>query len=437
MQIIQLLKCNKIINNSIWLITDKAIRLIGGLLVGAWIARYLGPENYGIINFVASFSALFVSFSMLGVDSLLLRELAKTNSDRNILLGTALRIRNIGSFISALLAVLVSYCLYYKQSPLFVMLTALVMVANIIQSLDVISLWYQSRIKSKVVVINKLVAYVIISGMKLLAVIMKAGIWLFVSLGAIENLLGVVFLYLWARFKDGIKITDWSCSKKITNTFLQEGWLLAVNNLCIITFMKADTIILGTFAGSKMVGIYAIAVMISDILYSVAIFACNSAFPKMVELYETNMQKYYAFLKKFFMIMVIYSYVCIVGVYFFANSFVMNLYGNEYILSADIANIHAMSVIFVATGCIRGNMLIIEHKAKYLFVITLLGGMINLALNYYWIPLYGVYGAAYAILLSQIFVCYFSGIFHKGLWKIFCLQTKAFFLLDLWQLKRT
>ncbi|MBP3818274.1 MAG: oligosaccharide flippase family protein, partial [Butyrivibrio sp.] len=135
--------------NSSWLVADKIIRLFGGLLVGALVARYLGPEQYGLMNFVSAFAAIFISFSMLGIDNLVIRELSRKNAEINKILGTAVKIRNCGSVISSILSLIFAYFLYYDNNSLFLLLLAIFMVGNILQSLDVISLWYQSRIESK------------------------------------------------------------------------------------------------------------------------------------------------------------------------------------------------------------------------------------------------------------------------------------------------
>lgn len=53
-------KVNKFTSNTIWLILEKIFQLILGLVVGIWTARYLGPSNYGILNYGASFIAFFL-----------------------------------------------------------------------------------------------------------------------------------------------------------------------------------------------------------------------------------------------------------------------------------------------------------------------------------------------------------------------------------------
>ena len=126
--------------------------------------------------------------------------------------------------------------------------------------------------------------------------------------------------------------------------------------------------------------------------------------------------------------MVVYSYISIAGIWLLIDDFIKILYGNEYILAADIAKIHSITLLFVAIGCIRGNMLIIEHKITVLSIITIFGSVLNIILNYFLIPVFDIFGAAIAVLISQMIVCYVSGIFYKDLHWIFKCQTKAILL---------
>lgn len=422
---------NDVIINSTWLITDKVIRLIGGLLIGAYIARYLGPEKYGLMNFAISFSILFTSFSMLGIDNLVVRDLSKNTNNINDILGTALRIRILGSVFSAILALVFSYIFYYTDNVMFFKLLTILMLCNVFQSFDVISLLYQSRLESKIIVINKLIAYIFISLSKIIAVVYGANVIGFIFLNSLEVLLAMCLLIRWAVVNDNLNINLWKYVPEFSKNLLYEGWPIAIGNLSIIIFMKVDQIFLGLFLGNKEVGIYSIASLISDILYSIPVFISASILPKITKLYGTDIQKYKNYVSTVFCSIVLYSYISIIGVYFFVDDFIRIFYGVSYSISADIAKVHSLTLLFVSIGCVRGSMLLVEKKTKLLSIITVIGGLINITLNYIFINKFGMYGAAVSALISQIIVCYLSGIFHKSLFEIFYMQTKAIILQPL------
>src|SRR4051812_29342678 len=94
-----------ILHNMGWLFFDKFIRLGSGLFVGAWVARYLGPEQFGLLNFSISFAALFGVAATLGLDGIVVRELVRTPSRRDDVLGSAFALKLAGGAVTLLAAV--------------------------------------------------------------------------------------------------------------------------------------------------------------------------------------------------------------------------------------------------------------------------------------------------------------------------------------------
>ena len=97
----------KIIANFGWLVADKILRMIVGLFVGVWVARYLGPQQFGLWNYATAFSSLFISFAALGLDGIVVRELVKRPGSQNELLGTAFILKLIGAFVTLLVTIFV------------------------------------------------------------------------------------------------------------------------------------------------------------------------------------------------------------------------------------------------------------------------------------------------------------------------------------------
>ena len=85
----------KYFKNTSWLFGEKILRMVVGLFVGVWVARYLGPEQFGLFSYAQSFVGLFTAIAGLGLDSIIVRELVKDESKRDALLGTAFRLKLI------------------------------------------------------------------------------------------------------------------------------------------------------------------------------------------------------------------------------------------------------------------------------------------------------------------------------------------------------
>jgi len=85
--------------NTSWLITERVLRMTVALLVGVYVARYLGPERFGLLSYSHSFVGLFLALATLGIESILIRELVKRPANRNELLGTAFGLKIFGTLL--------------------------------------------------------------------------------------------------------------------------------------------------------------------------------------------------------------------------------------------------------------------------------------------------------------------------------------------------
>ncbi|MDE5124445.1 MAG: oligosaccharide flippase family protein, partial [Trichodesmium sp. St19_bin1] len=79
----------QIIGNTAWLLGDKFLRMGFGLLIGVWVARYLGPEKFGLLNYAIAFVSLFNVFATLGLNNIVVRELVRKPSEKGEILGTS------------------------------------------------------------------------------------------------------------------------------------------------------------------------------------------------------------------------------------------------------------------------------------------------------------------------------------------------------------
>ncbi|MFP4486774.1 MAG: oligosaccharide flippase family protein, partial [Campylobacterales bacterium] len=95
----------KYLFNTNWLFLEKVFRLGVSFFVGIYIARYLGPEQFGMLNYSLSFVYLFGAIAGLGLRSVLIRELVKGDTQKaNKLLGTGFVLQAVGAIALVLIA---------------------------------------------------------------------------------------------------------------------------------------------------------------------------------------------------------------------------------------------------------------------------------------------------------------------------------------------
>ena len=85
--------------NTSWMFAEQVLRMLTGLLVGIWVARYLGPAQFGVFSYAIAFASLFGSIAKLGLDGIVVRDLVREPGNRNRYLGTAFWLKLVGALL--------------------------------------------------------------------------------------------------------------------------------------------------------------------------------------------------------------------------------------------------------------------------------------------------------------------------------------------------
>ena len=117
-------------------------------LVNLLTARYLGPSNYGLVNYAALYTAFFTSFATLGLSSLLLKDFMDDPEGAGTTVGTAIAMRLLSSTLSAV-SILAIVAAVDRGERLTMTVVALYSMSLIFQAFDTIQYWFQSRLESK------------------------------------------------------------------------------------------------------------------------------------------------------------------------------------------------------------------------------------------------------------------------------------------------
>jgi PST family polysaccharide transporter len=423
----------KVIGNTGWLFTEKIVQMFLGLLVGLWIARYLGPEKFGRFNYAIAIVGLFVPFAKLGLDNIVIRNLARDISHKNETLGTAFILKLIASIVTFFVTFGVIFFSTSSSSPNYqetLWLVGIVATGAIVQSFDIIDYWFQSQVQSKYSVWARNAAYVIINGIKIVLIQMKAPLVAFAIAMVVEYTLSAIGMLIAYRLTGNL-IKAWQVSFRYAKSLLKDSWPLILSGIVIMIYMRIDQVMLGQMVGDESVGIYSAAVKISELWYFVPGAIVNSVFPLIVQAKEISEEVYYKRLQQLFTTVSALAYVVAIPVTFLSTQIVTLLYGNNYVEAGAILNIHIWAGLFVSLGVARETWITTEGLMKFSAATAAAGAVVNIVLNYFFIPYYGGLGAAIATVISQIISAYAVGAFYSPTRKIFLHQTKGILLLGL------
>ena len=91
---------NKEINNASWIIGGRVAQMVLALVVGIFTVRYLGPANYGLINYGMAYTNFFMAFCTLGLNSVIIKDFFDNPTEQGKAVGTSIALRSISSILS-------------------------------------------------------------------------------------------------------------------------------------------------------------------------------------------------------------------------------------------------------------------------------------------------------------------------------------------------
>ncbi len=412
--------------NTSWLFVEKILRIFVGLFIGVWIARYLGPEQFGLFSYAQNLVALFSSISTLGLNNIIVRELLKDKNNQNEIIATSFFLKLFGAFLVLVLLAL-SIDIFSKDSDLN-FLIFIIASSVVFQSFNVVDFYFQSKVLSKYIVYVNTISLFLSSIIKIVLIMNEAPLIYFAFVVLFDNIiLAIGFIYVFVK-KSELDISDLVFKMKVAISLLKNSLPLIFSILIVAIYMRIDLIMIKDFIGLNAVGQYTASIRLSEAWYFIPIIITNSVFPAILNAKQNNKKLYYQRIQKLYDLMVVLAIGIAIPITFFSDWLVAFLYGNEYNEVKDVLIIHIWTVVFSFLGTVSTKWFISEDLQKYLFYRTLYGAFINIGLNYILIPLYGIYGAAVATLISQIVTAYLFNLTNKKFVYNFKLQTNSILL---------
>lgn len=418
----------KYIVNTSWILVEKLSRIISGILVGILVARYLGPEQFGMISYALSVVAIFTIFSSLGMDSIIVRELITRNENKNEILGTSFYLRLIGSIAVVVAATFYSSIRDDAQNTYIVFLVSL---SVVLQAFTVVDFYFQSQVLGKYTAINQVITLVLSSIVKLLLIYFNKPVEYFASMVVLEATLTLINQF-WFYKKSGQHINQWKFSWLEAKILLGHSWPIIVSGFVMMLYQKMDQILIKRFLDLNILGNYAAAARISEASYFIPMAVCAAILPGIIN-NRDNKELQYKRLTQLYSIMLWSALIICIGGMVFGDFVITLLYKEKYYMSPQIFKIHIWSTIPIFYGTAFGMWMVAENKQKYLIFFQLLSIIVALVLNFKLIPIYGAIGAAYSILITYIIsiICCLTFYKPKWSWTMFLKALNPFNIIDI------
>ncbi len=389
----------RIIDNIGWLFFDKALRMGVGLFVGVWVARYLGPEQFGQLSFATAFIGLFGAIAGLGLQGIVVRDIIRDPACKEEILGTTAALQMMGGLIAYAITVGTIFWLR-PDDNLIKALVAILGSSMLLRASDITIYWFESQLQSKYIVWVQNIVIIFFAVIKVVLILSNAELILFAWAIATEALV-ITLALIAVMSKHGPPMRKFSIRIERAKQLLKAGWPLMLSGLAVLIYMRIDQIMLGQMIGDKAVGIFGSAARISEVWYFIPTAICASLLPTILEAKKRSEKQYYERLQKLYDLMVVLSVTLALPMTFLAPYIITFLYGEAYRDAGVVLAIHIWSGVFVFLGVARGSWTLAENMQHLDLIFIAVASFINIVGNYYFIPQYGPIGAACVTVFSQ------------------------------------
>lgn len=420
----------KIINNIGWLIFDKVFILLLQFFVGVKIANYYGATLFGQYSYAIS----LVAFSNIFFELINSRVLKKyyTKNNFNILVFNTNFFKN--SIAIILFFIPIIYKFFYKiDDTLFCLLLLLCLDNVLMTATSGIENFFEYKLEAKRIVISNNIVKIISYFLQYICMILNKGIIFIAIVRCIGSLIRVIILkyqynssYLGKLENKSVKLDI-----KLIVKIIDESKYLWFSFVSFLIYTQTDRLMINHYLGVEEVGVYTIGMQLSNILAILIGPIQNSLFPKFLELYRNDYQKYYNFYKltntiitQFYLIITLISIIVVKYTFKY-------VYSSQYDGAILIYSILAFSVFIKAKGSLQTSHMTIKNITKKSFYKTLVSLILNIILNILLIPKYGINGAAIATLITQFIALFLIDFFIKEYQEQAIIQLKSLNLIYL------
>ena len=390
---------NKVLKNASWIIACRIVQSILALVIGMISARYLGPSNFGLLNYASSVVAFAVPLAKLGLGNVLVEELVSHPEREGKTLGTTLVMSVVSSlFCVAGCVAFVSVANAGERDTLIV--CALYSISLVFQMTEMIQYWYQAKLISKYTSITSLIAYAVVSLYKVFLLVTGKSIYWFAVSYAFDFLLISLILLIWYRRLGGQPLGfSFSLGKQI---FARSKYYI-VSGMMVTIFAQTDKIMIKMMVGNAENGYYSTAVACAGMTGFVFAAVIDSLRPVIFASKKEDQNKFEHNMTILCSIIIYMGLAQSLFLTLFAGPVVNLLYGEAYIKAIPLLQIITWYSAFSYMGSVRNIWMLAEEKQKYLWIINLCGAVLNVVGNFFLIPIIGAAGAAIASVATQVF----------------------------------
>lgn len=402
----------RIFKNSLFIIGGKLLYLSFSAIASIFLVRYLGEEGWGKISVVYAYLYFFEILAGLGIHNILIRECARSKDRIPLILGNAILLKGLSSLVLILLSWLILQSLDYSQEEKFyIYIASLGLVFSFSTVYEVL---FNINLNMKYMVIVDGLKRVLQAFLVIILVLLKAKILYFVLLYVIiqfpKTLVKKILAERYVKPVFRLNFSYWGF-------LIRESWPILFTAFFTALYLRIDQLMIYKILSEREVGYYNLSARISEFFNIVPEAFMVSVFPLLSSYFLKAPQSFLKIYETSFKYLIILGVLIATLLGNFSQELITFIYGVNFKPSSEILPIMLFSMVGTFIGIVYGRLLISTNHQKIELLFAFVSALINIGLNLFLIPAWGIKGASLSTL-----ICYFLPVFLG----LFLVQTRSY-----------
>ena len=395
----------KIVSNSLWMMLEKVISIFGLIFVTSYVAKYIGPTNFGKIALATTLFTFVQTLTWFGNQEILFKRVSKNHqSGLNYLSNT----QKIRFYLFLFMSLPILFGLYIFTDLLTLIFGIATAFATYFITQDIYAVYNNAVLHSY---INAIVNMVGLS----IALVVRYVIVLFeleYAYLSIPIVLVTLIPYLLKRywFNRSLK-TPILNQQKYRKYYFLAGGSLVISTLAISFYTQITSLMLAKLTSLKDLGIYAVAVTLGTAWSFINFAVITSVLSKIYR--EKSHYESYVMIAKLNLVILAVSLSVVAVLGLLGPWIIETLYGAAYQDAYKLLIILALSTMLSGLGTIAARLMVKEESYAYISKKMLFVALSALPISYAMIYVYGLIGAAYSVFIIELLSLTVFNYFYK------------------------
>ncbi len=384
--------------NTTWMFSSRILSMGISFLATIYIARNLGPTNFGQLSYALSFIGLFGFLASLGVDGIVYRDLITSPEKRLTILGTGFVLRFSAGVTTAFLVSLSVF--FVGDDDVSKILILILSCTFFVNAFQIIVYDFQSRTESKYTSIISVMVTGILNFLKIIVIITGGGVIYLALVLLLESFLyALLYLYIY-HIKTKDKFLLWKFELTYAKQMLKDSFPLIVMSAFATIYARIDQVLIKHIMDSTSVGLYDSAVRLSELWSFIPGIIIAAIYPAIINAKKVSEESYCRRLGYLATFLVSLAILIAIPISLLAKNIMHIIYGPEFLGGVIVLKVYIWASVGTFLGILITQYLVTENMRRVLLFIAFAPMACNVGLNLLWIPTYGIAGAAYATLIS-------------------------------------